>query len=223
MTTHLFRLKKERLELPNLKAGLLKFLNADLLIYSSLSLIISFLIIIIYVFVFQRDLSISITERLVIIYDMLLFFLKLSNRIYFFNFIIYLFLAYKIVFEFFKILSFNSIKTNNVLVDTSDLIQTVDDIFKTPKYVCWMFGEIDPYLFQNAPKDSLMKKIWLTKNLPDGVCRFKKDLSDQKLIINIENYFLLSKKSTTHFLIRVMSKVKTILQEANLVRQMRII
>ena len=38
-----------------------------------------------------------------------------------------------------------------------------------------------------------MRKIWQRKNdVP--VCHFNKDLSDQKLVLEVEKYFLLSKK-----------------------------
>lgn len=38
-----------------------------------------------------------------------------------------------------------------------------------------------------------MRRIWQRKN-DQPVCHFNKDLSDQKLVLEVEKYFLLSKK-----------------------------
>ena len=114
--THLFRKKSNQNGVLNLGNGLLKFLDLYLLIYTFLSILISFLIIIIFICILQyQNLNTIFTiKNLKEIIQIFLFFFNLNNKIYLVKIIVFLSISHKITFEFYKVLQFNSIKTNNV-------------------------------------------------------------------------------------------------------------
>lgn len=143
MSTHLFQLKNDQKHALNLQAGLFKFLNPNLIIYFLVAGLASFLVITTFLMCLQ---SFSFASLKLGAHTFLCLF-KLNKRAkYFFKSLLLLYLCHEIVFEFFEVLILNSISTDNVIADTSELIQNLNDIWKTRRVLCWMRGEIESFL-----------------------------------------------------------------------------
>ena len=147
MSTHLFRLKTEdQKQSLGLQAGLLKFLNADLIVYSLAAGLISFLVVILFIMCLD---SFSFASFKLGLHAFLCFFNLNEKAKYLFSSLVLLYLSHEIILEFFCVLTFNSIQTNNVIADTSELIQNLDDVWSTKRVLCWMRGEIESFLVRN--------------------------------------------------------------------------
>ena len=144
MSTHLFRLKTEDQKRSlNLQDGLLKFLNADLIAYFLAAGSASFLAVTLFVACLG---SFNFVHLKLGVHAFFAFFNLNERAKYLFKSLVLLYLGHEILFEFFKVLTFNSIQTNNVIADTSELINDINDIWNTKRVLCWMVGEIDAFL-----------------------------------------------------------------------------
>lgn len=144
MSTHLFRLKTEDQKRSlDLQAGLLKFLNINLVAYFLLAGLVSFFAVILFIMCIG---SFNLASLKLGVHAFLSFFNLNEKAKYFLSSLTLLYLSHEILFEFFCVLTFNSIQTNNVIADTSELIQNLDDVWNTKRVLCWMRGEIESFL-----------------------------------------------------------------------------
>ena len=91
--------------------GFFKFLNLNLIIYTLIATSSCFLAIILIIQSLNKF-SLETCKRIA---KTFLYFLNLDKRtIYLINSLIFLYLSHEIILQFFKQLTFNSIKTNNV-------------------------------------------------------------------------------------------------------------
>ena len=171
MSTHLFRLKtEEQKHSLNLQTGLLKFCDANLIAYFLAAGLASFLTVTVFIMCLDSFSFASLKQG---VYTFLCFFNLNEKAKYIFRSFVFLYLSHEMLFEFFEVLTFNSIQTNNVIADTSELIQVrfaigqklkrktgfgsfcisilfpiqnLDDIWSTRRVLCWMRGEIESFL-----------------------------------------------------------------------------
>lgn len=197
MVTHLFHLKTdEQKKSVKFLSGLTKFLIPSLIICFCLATLICYLILTIFAISSSSFNYDSFKKSLQIFFS---FFILNQKTKFLIKYLIFIYLAYKTIVKFFEVLTFNSIKTNNVVVDKSILILNLNDIWATSKTICWMKGEIESFLFEKSPENSVMYKIWQQKNLEPKACYFSKNLNNEKAIENIEQHFMLAKKVKINF------------------------
>lgn len=137
ISAHAFKLEeKGASKSVNFGTGLLKFLDLKLLIYLCISVMLSTLVMFLFVHcLLASDWRPFKWSRLKHICTSLLTLFYPDHKLLLITSICFIYLSHLIVLEFFKVLSFNSIKTDNVVCDTSALIKNFDDIWKTKREV----------------------------------------------------------------------------------------
>ena len=74
---------------------------------------------------------------------------------------LYLFLG--LFFWFTLIFLTNNIKTNKVVVDTSELMKSVSDLFKANRPVCFLLKDTEMNLALNSPKNTILSRLFYEK------------------------------------------------------------
>lgn len=75
---------------------------------------------------------------------------NLNVRPPYFRLIVVLVLSFSIFHAFFKTILSNNVKTDKVVLDTSNLIITKSDLLNSYRNVCWMYDEIDRWVCWNS-------------------------------------------------------------------------
>lgn len=101
----------------------------------------------------------------------------------------------------------NNIKTNKVVIDTSDIIKDKQDLFSSKRVNCFMDEETETNMALTAPKGSILSKLYDEKTilsermvkeksiLKNDRCLFKRDSS----IVSLLNSYLYLTGSETAF------------------------
>lgn len=80
--------------------------------------------------------------------------------------------------------SVNSIKTEKVVVDTQNLITSIEKLLKTDKVVCWLKDDIEISLAKDPriSKDFYIKKLYNTKKFKEPTRSMDGEYSDKCLL-----------------------------------------
>lgn len=66
--------------------------------------------------------------------------------------------------RFFEVMISNSMQLIQIIVDSSKILKTDEDVLQTQRRICWLAGEKDRELFENSEK-TFIRRVWQTKNL----------------------------------------------------------
>lgn len=130
--------------------------------------------------------------------------LRLGKRVIFL-----LFLAV-LLMRFFELMLSNSMQLTQIIVDSSRILKTDDDVLLTQRRICWLVGEKDRELFEHTKK-TFIRRVWQTKNLyrtnRDGrreLCTVRTDSMEQ---VHFSKTFFFTKKFVVYLLATFIPKV----------------
>ena len=126
--------------------GLKRFLTVKVMLFQFIGSIVMELLMLILISVYLCYLNVKLkfSEFLsLFLYHQNLLIENRNVRTPYFRLIVALVLSFSIFHAFFKTVLLNNIKTDKVVVDTSNLIISETDLLNSHRNICWMYGEID--------------------------------------------------------------------------------
>lgn len=122
---------------------------------------------------------------------------KLSKQLNAISFIALFYLIYLMIFK--SILS-NNIKSNSIVMDTSEIVHTKQELLNTRKAICLAEGEFEYRMVREAPAGSYLRAVRETskRNSQGQVCTLvqdpdnflKQDLYNMLMLMNELNVFM---------------------------------
>lgn len=87
----------------------------------------------------------------------------------------------------------NNLKTDQIIVDTSQLLKTEGDLLKSSKIACFLEGDSEQSIIDSSNKENLFRKLYdLKSNLDSSIKDLKNKVYKNKCIIepNLANQWL---------------------------------